>query len=73
MRTTIELDDALVAQARAVIGGPTLRATIEESLREAIGRRSRDALRQAIRDGEDLLAIDDHDLARMRRDRLQSE
>jgi Arc/MetJ family transcription regulator len=56
-RTTIELDEDLVAEARAVLGQPTVRATVEEALRRAIqlergtGRDRRtkqvDALRRA--------------------------
>ena len=33
MRTTIELDDQLVAEAMAATGLPTKRATVEEALR----------------------------------------
>ena len=32
-RTTIELDDALLARARRALGGSTTRATVEEALR----------------------------------------
>ncbi|MCB0955211.1 MAG: type II toxin-antitoxin system VapB family antitoxin [Ilumatobacteraceae bacterium] len=35
-RTTIELDDELVAEARAALGQPTVRATVEEALRRAV-------------------------------------
>ncbi len=35
-RTTIELDDELLAQARSVLGQPTVRATVEEALRRAL-------------------------------------
>lgn len=35
-RTTIELDEDLVAEARAVLGQPTVRATVEEALRRAV-------------------------------------
>lgn len=35
-RTTIELDEDLVAEAREVLGQPTVRATVEEALRRAI-------------------------------------
>jgi Arc/MetJ family transcription regulator len=35
-RTTIELDEDLVAEARAVLGQPTVRATVEEALLRAI-------------------------------------
>lgn len=35
VRTTIELDDALVARARRALGKATTRATVEEALRRA--------------------------------------
>lgn len=35
-RTTIELDDELLAQARSVLGQPTVRAAVEEALRRAL-------------------------------------
>jgi Arc/MetJ family transcription regulator len=35
-RTTIELDEELVAEARSVLGQPTVRATVEEALRRAV-------------------------------------
>ncbi len=35
-RTTIELDEDLVAEAREVLGQPTVRATVEEALRRAV-------------------------------------
>jgi Arc/MetJ family transcription regulator len=35
-RTTIELDEQLVAEAREVLGQPTVRATVEEALRLAV-------------------------------------
>jgi Arc/MetJ family transcription regulator len=35
-RTTIELDADLVAEARAALGQPTVRATVEEALRRAV-------------------------------------
>jgi Arc/MetJ family transcription regulator len=51
VRTTIELDDDLVARARAHIAAPTLRALIELSLREAIQVRAREDLLAALRTG----------------------
>ncbi|MGH7760769.1 MAG: type II toxin-antitoxin system VapB family antitoxin [Candidatus Dormibacteraceae bacterium] len=43
-RTTIELDEDLVAKAKKVLGAKTTRATVEEALRRAveIGQRDRD-------------------------------
>lgn len=69
MRTTIELSDELVSRAKSVLGGASLRAMIEESLRSAIARRLREEMRRAIRDGEVLLDTSDEELASLRRDR----
>jgi hypothetical protein len=43
MKTTVEISDALLAEARAAAGreGTTVRALIEEGLRLAIERRKR--------------------------------
>jgi hypothetical protein len=43
MRTTIRLDDALLAQAKAeaLRSGRSLTKVIEDSLRESLGRRAR--------------------------------
>jgi Arc/MetJ family transcription regulator len=47
-RTTIELDEDLVAEAKAVLGQPTVRATVEEALRRAVqSGRSADRTRRA--------------------------
>jgi Arc/MetJ family transcription regulator len=47
-RTTIELDEELVAEAMAVLDQPTVRATVEEALRRAIASaRSTDRQRRA--------------------------
>ena len=47
-RTTIELDEDLVAEARAVLGQPTVRATVEEALRLAVqSGKSTDRTRRA--------------------------
>ena len=42
-RTTIELDEDLVAEARAVLGQPTIRATVEEALRRAVQKSGKSA------------------------------
>lgn len=34
-RTTIEIDEELLARAKAALGAPTTRATVEEALRRA--------------------------------------
>jgi Arc/MetJ family transcription regulator len=35
-RTTIDLDEELVAEAQSVLGQATIRATVEEALRQAV-------------------------------------
>ena len=47
MRTNIDLDDTLIAEAMAITGLPTKKATVEEALRRLIGAAQR---RQAIED-----------------------
>jgi Arc/MetJ family transcription regulator len=45
-RTTIEIDDALLARAKAALGLATTRATVEEALRRAVDHaRDETALR----------------------------
>jgi Arc/MetJ family transcription regulator len=46
-RTTIELDEALLARARQALGGGTTRATVEEALRRLAesAEASQDAVR----------------------------
>ncbi len=69
MRTTVVLDDTLVAEARETLGAGTLRAMIEASLRESIRSRRIQLLREAMRSDHDYLDIDANDLEEMRRDR----
>lgn len=45
-RTTIEIDDALIDEAKRVLGTTTIRATVEE------------ALRRSVREGRDKAAAD---------------
>jgi hypothetical protein len=59
MKTTVEISDAVLAEARAVAEreGTTVRALIEEGLRLAIGsrkRKTRFVLRDASVDGQGL-------------------
>lgn len=69
MRTTIVLDDKLVAEARAVLGARTLRATLETALRELVKARQRQMLIDALGSGAMALTITEEDLQQMRRDR----
>ena len=41
-RTTIELDEALVARAREALGTPTTRATVEEALKRVVETADRE-------------------------------
>ena len=51
MRTTVRLDEHLLAQAKqvAAASGKTLTAVLEEALRESLARRSRVAPRRRVR------------------------
>ena len=51
MRTTIQLDDQLLAQAKqwAVQSGRTLKAVIEDALRESLARRDAPEPRSRVR------------------------
>jgi Arc/MetJ family transcription regulator len=44
MRTNIDIDDTLMAQAQAASGLPTKKATVEEGLRLLIRLRGQEAL-----------------------------
>lgn len=41
MRTNIEIDDDLIAEAQELAGTPTKRATVEFALRELVRRKER--------------------------------
>jgi Arc/MetJ family transcription regulator len=46
MRTNIEIDDALLAEAMALTGLPTKRATVEEALRRLVQIRRQAGIRR---------------------------
>jgi len=48
-RTTIELDEALLARAKRALGAPTTRATVEEALRRVAEQGEDEAARRADR------------------------
>lgn len=50
MRTTIDIDDALLAEAMRVTGLPTERATVEEALRTLVRAAGREAGARALAD-----------------------
>lgn len=41
-RTTIELDEQLLADAQRVLGQPTMRSTVEEALRRVLAEADRE-------------------------------
>jgi Arc/MetJ family transcription regulator len=44
MRTNIEIDDELLAEAQRIAGTPTKRATVDYALRELVRRKQRRAV-----------------------------
>jgi Arc/MetJ family transcription regulator len=48
-RTTIELDEDLLARAKRALGAPTTRATVEEALRRAAEQAEDESARRADR------------------------
>ena len=48
-RTTVEIDDRLLARAKRALGSPTTRATIEEALRRAVVEAENEADERADR------------------------
>jgi hypothetical protein len=65
----VVLDDALVAEARQVLGGTTLRGLLEMALREAVKAHYRQMLIRAIDTGEFELEMTEEELKEMRKDR----
>jgi len=57
-RTTIEIDEQLLARAKCALGRSTIRATIEEALRRAARQREYFALLATLGDME-VLASDE--------------
>lgn len=51
MKTTIDIDKDLAAEAAGVLGTTTLKDTVNTALREAIDARRREELAQAVLDG----------------------
>jgi Arc/MetJ family transcription regulator len=48
-RTTIEIDEELLARAKRALGGKTTRATVEEALRRAAGAAEQQQANRATR------------------------
>jgi Arc/MetJ family transcription regulator len=51
-RTTIEIDERLLAEAKRSLGQPTMRGTVEEALRRAVAAADADAASRAQRQRE---------------------
>lgn len=64
MRHTVSVDDALLKEARRVLGTESIRATIELALREAIRKRRLEEFRRAL--GTFELDLTAEDLERLR-------
>jgi Arc/MetJ family transcription regulator len=64
MRRTVVIDDALLAEAQDALGTSTIRATIEESLRETVRQRRLRALADSL--GTFHMAMTRADLLRQR-------
>ena len=48
MRTNIDIDDQLLAEAQAVAGTATKKATVEHALRELVRRKGRQRVRELL-------------------------
>ena len=59
-RTTIEIDDDLLARARKALGKPTTRATVEEALRRALASTEGEAAAKRSRQMMYLQTLGDH-------------
>jgi len=64
MRSTLELPDELVEDAKRLSGLKTKRAVVHAALREFVNRRRRDQLRERL--GKTDLRLTQEDLERMR-------
>ena len=65
MKTTLELDDKLIKEAMDLVGGKTMRATVELALRELIAARRREELAAMIGTTEFSMTLED--LQKLRR------
>ena len=65
MKTTIDVDKALAAEAAAMLGTKTLKETVNVALQEVVDSRLRSELADAIRDGT-LSVPTPEELARLR-------
>lgn len=56
-RTTIEIDEQLLARARSALGQPTTRATVEEALRRAVEQAGEERGQRSIRQARYLASL----------------
>ena len=59
-RTTIEIDEALLARAKQALGGTTIRWTVEEALRRAVAGAETEAARRAAEQRRYLATLSAH-------------
>ena len=59
-RTTIEIDDQLLARAKRALGSPTTRATVEEALRRAADSAEDEFKERAERQRQFFETLDQH-------------
>jgi Arc/MetJ family transcription regulator len=60
IRTTIELDEKILEEAKRELGQPTTRATVEEALRRATEATKRERQDRRARQLEDLATLSEH-------------
>jgi Arc/MetJ family transcription regulator len=58
-RTTLDLDEELIAEALETTGAPSKKAVIEEGLRELINTRKRQRLIDRVGSGEIEMAVEE--------------
>jgi len=59
-RTTIEIDEELLARAKRALGGKTTRATVEEALRQAADAAEHEHAQRAARPRSYLEQLESH-------------
>ncbi|MGQ0744366.1 MAG: type II toxin-antitoxin system VapB family antitoxin [Acidimicrobiales bacterium] len=59
-RTTIEIESALLDQAQRSLGQTTIRGTVEEALRRAVGADEAETRRRALRQQQFLVEFAQH-------------
>ena len=70
MKTTLEIDEALLNKAREILGTPTIRETVEKSLRSVLRQK---ALSELAEMGGKVEMISPTELRKRRRVRLPRE